>query len=197
MRNDHEVVQQHGDPRDRKRRDWNGRDLEDSLRRFRKETDHQRLHEKPKENATQWPWTLCFYGADNQWWDSFEIWGRWTEGPIVRLARECTNIVWKTLRETWGTRELFAETGYEIDYRPGGIFMKTDGSPRFIFVYDETNTDPKMKIYSKAPDDYDQENFEQEIENRFLEEEMSGTRGERGKRGRKEKDSHPQWHPTI
>ena len=50
--------------------------------------------------------------------------------------------------------------------------MKTDGSPRFIFVYDETKTDPRMKIYSKAPDDYEQENFEQEIENRFMEEEM-------------------------
>ena len=49
--------------------------------------------------------------------------------------------------------------------------MKTDGSPRFIFVYDETNADPKMKIYPKAPDAYEQENFEQEIENRFLEEE--------------------------
>ena len=49
-----------------------------------------------------WPWTLCFYGADNTWWSSFEIWGRWTEGPVVRLVRECTNIVWKTLRETLG-----------------------------------------------------------------------------------------------
>ena len=29
-----------------------------------------------------------------------------------------------------------------------------------------------MKIHSEAPDDYEQENFEQEIENRFLEEEM-------------------------
>ena len=97
----------------------------------------------------QWPWTLCFYGADNTWWTSFEIWGRWTEGPVVRLVRECVNIVWKTLRETWGTRELFSETGFEVDYRLGGISAKTDGSPRFIFVYDETNVDPKMKIYSK------------------------------------------------
>ena len=60
--------------------------------------------------------------------------------------------------------------------------MKTDGSPRFIFVYDETNTDPKMKIYSKAPDDYEQENFEQEIENRFLEEEAR--RNERREKGK-------------
>ena len=101
---------------------------------------------RSQRRMPQWPWTLCFYGADNTWWDSFEIWGRWAEGPIVRLVRECTDIVWKTLRETWGTRELFAETGYEIDYRPGGIFMKTDGSPRFIFVRDDTNTGPRMNI---------------------------------------------------
>ena len=37
-----------------------------------------------------------------------------------------------------------------------------------------------MKICSKAPDDYEQENFEQEIENRFMEEE--GRRNERRER---------------
>ena len=126
------------------------------------------------------------------------IWGRWTEGPIVRLVRGCTNIVWKTLRETWGTKDMFSENGYEIDYRLGGVFMKTDGSPRFIFVYDETNTDPKMKTYSKAPDDYEQENFEQEIENRFLEEEMRrNERRERDRLGLRERDRHPRWHPTF
>ena len=103
----------------------------------------------------------------------------------MRLVRVCTNIVWKTLRETWGTKGLFSENGYEIDYRLGGIFMKTDGSPRFIFVYDETSTDPKMTIYSKAPDDYEQENFEREIENRFLEE-------EKRRNERREKKARPE-----
>ena len=145
----------------------------------------------------QWPWTLCFLGADDTWWDSFEIWGRWTEGPIVRLVRECTDIAWKTLRETWGTRELFAENGCEIDYRLGGIFMKTDGSPRFIFVYDETNTDPKMKIYSKAPDDYEQENFEQEIENRFLEEEARRNERREGRARAEGKGQPPPAAPHI
>ena len=89
---------------------------------------------RSQQRMPEWPWTLCFYGADNTWWTSFEIWGRWTEGPIVRLVSECINIAWKTLRETWGTRDLFSETGFEIDYRMGGIFMKTNGSPRCIFV---------------------------------------------------------------
>ena len=90
---------------------------------------------RSQRRLPQWPCTLCFYGADNTWWDSFEIWGRWTEGPTVRLVRECTSIVWETLGESLGTKELFSENGFEIDYRLGGIFMKTDGSPRFIFVY--------------------------------------------------------------
>ena len=64
-----------------KRRYWNRRDLETALQKLRKETDHQRLYEE-SARMQQWPWTLCFYGADNTWWTSFEIWGRWTEGTI-------------------------------------------------------------------------------------------------------------------
>ena len=29
---------------------------------------------RSQRRMPQWPWTLCFYGADNQWRDSFEIW---------------------------------------------------------------------------------------------------------------------------
>ena len=152
---------------------------------------------RSQRRMQQWPRTLCFYGADNTWWTSFEIWGRWTEGPIVRLVRECINIVWKTLRETWGTKELFSETGLEIDYRLGGIFVKTDGSPWFTSVYDETNTDPKMKIYSKAPDDYEQGNFEQEIENRFMEEEMRRNGGRESRARPEGKGKAPPVAPHI
>ena len=63
--------------------------------------------------------------------------------------------------------------------------MKTDGSPRCTSVYDETNTDPTMKIYSKAPDDYEQENSEQDIQNRFMEE-------ERRRRERRERRARPE-----
>ena len=49
--------------------------------------------------------------------------------------------------------------------------MNKGGRPRFAFVYDETRPDPKMKIYSKAPGDHEQDNSEQEIENIFIDEE--------------------------
>ena len=45
-------------------------------------------HIRSQQRMTEWPWRLCFYGADSAWWTDFEIWGRWTEGPIVRLVRD-------------------------------------------------------------------------------------------------------------
>jgi hypothetical protein len=131
---------------------------------FKDYTAKRDMHEWFRKN-----WNLHFWGRTG-YWMNHEIKGRWTEGYISRVVRDSINVVWRTMREVLGNELVFGDTGYEIDYRMCGIFKKQDRAPSAIFIYSEHDADPRIKIYSNCPDDYDQDDWEKAIEERFQEE---------------------------
>ena len=47
-------------------------------------------------------WGLEFWGANNQTWTGFEVWGRWTEGTVGKILGDSINTIFGALIEAMG-----------------------------------------------------------------------------------------------
>ena len=134
----------------------------------------KKLHEAIKNQDLE-------YWSSGETWKGWKVWGRWTEGAISRIIRENLNVLWKAYKEVMTETKLYAADGMEIDYRLAGIFDKKDRAPRVLIVYDESNNDPRVKIYMRPPDGHDAKEFESLVKKIFDDEESDRRQRSQGK----------------
>ena len=121
------------------------------------------------------------YYSGGETWKGWKVWGRWTEGPISRIVRENLNVLWRAYKEVVSETKLYAADGMEIDYRLAGIFDKKDRAPRALIVYDESNSDPRVKIYMRPPDGTEPNVFESLVKTTFADEENDRRQKKQGR----------------
>jgi hypothetical protein len=121
------------------------------------------------------------YYSGGETWKGWKVWGRWTEGPISRIVRENLNVLWRAYKEVVSETKLYAADGMEIDYRLAGIFDKKDRAPRALIVYDESNSDPRVKIYMRPPDGTEPNVFESLVKTTFDDEENDRRQKKQGR----------------
>ena len=114
-------------------------------------------------------WGMEFWGASNQVWKSFEIWGRWTEGTVSKVIRDSVNTIFRAFIEAVGKEALWARDGCSIHYRMSGIYEKSDRTPRALIIYSEEDADPKIDVYSHPPDEMTMDERVQFMEKHFIE----------------------------
>ena len=114
-------------------------------------------------------WGLEFWGTNNQTWNSFEVWGRWTEGTVGKVIRDSINAIFRALIEAMGKDAAWASDGCSIDYRMSGIYGNTDRTPRALIIYSEEDADPKIDVYTNPPDDMTMDEWAKLTESHFIE----------------------------
>ena len=114
-------------------------------------------------------WGLEFWGANNQTWKGFEVWGRWTEGAVGKIIRDSVNTILRALIEAMGKDAVWANDRCSIDYRMSGTYEKADRTPRVLIIYSEEDADPKIYIYTNPPDDMTMDEWVKIIEKHFTE----------------------------